>query len=185
MKLANLLTREQTFNNFVAINDFQNAFVLALTMDQPARLLSLFRRLTSNTALDKDSITGSQRVDEIIASLSFEDLTRLLRHVRTWNASYKTSGTAQRVLYAILKLRHHDDLREREGAPTFQPDDPKSAANTRGKRSMRELVEGLIPYTERHLHRLDRLVQESYVIDHVIGEMDDGLIDIDQDTILV
>ena len=40
---------------------------------------------------------------------------------------------------------------------------------------MRELLEALIPYTERHLARMERLVQESYVVDYVLGEMDDGL----------
>jgi U3 small nucleolar RNA-associated protein 13 len=163
----------------VAVNDYHNAFVLALSMEQPGRLLKLFQSLTLHVNDgDNESITGSLRVDETIASLSQEDLGKLLRHVRTWNTSSKTSEVAQRVLYALLKLRHHEDLIEIDAAvyhkETFEHFD-KGSVHPR----MQELIEGLIPYTERHLHRLDRLVQESYVIDHIIGEMDDGLIEID------
>jgi U3 small nucleolar RNA-associated protein 13 len=39
------------------------------------------------------------------------------------------------------------------------------------------MVDGLIPYTERHLARMERLVQESYMVDYVLGEMDDGMFD--------
>ena len=42
--------------------------------------------------------------------------------------------------------------------------------------SLNELVQTLIPYTERHLARLERLVQDSYILDYVLGEMDGGLL---------
>ena len=40
---------------------------------------------------------------------------------------------------------------------------------------LRELLDGLIPYSERHFARVDRLVQDSYVLDYVVGEMDGGM----------
>jgi len=46
-----------------------------------------------------------------------------------------------------------------------------------GGTPLKELVDGLIPYTERHLSRMERLVQESYVVDYILGEMDDGMFD--------
>jgi U3 small nucleolar RNA-associated protein 13 len=42
--------------------------------------------------------------------------------------------------------------------------------------SVSEIIDGIIPYTERYLGRLDRLVQESYIIDLIIGEMDNGFL---------
>ena len=41
--------------------------------------------------------------------------------------------------------------------------------------SVKSIAQSLIPYTERHLARMDRLIQESYVIDYILGEMDDGI----------
>jgi len=46
-----------------------------------------------------------------------------------------------------------------------------------GGTGLKELVDALIPYTERHLSRMERLVQESYVVDYILGEMDDGIFD--------
>jgi U3 small nucleolar RNA-associated protein 13 len=37
------------------------------------------------------------------------------------------------------------------------------------------LLDGLIPYSERHFTRIDKLVQDSYMLDYVVGEMDGGL----------
>lgn len=178
--------REQTFNNFVVANDFRNAFVLALSMDQPGRLLKLFHSLKISRAVggNEASVTGDPRVDETIATLSHEDLATLLRHVRTWNASSKTSEIAQGVLHSILKLRRYGDLVRKEdgvvgGIPAL------SRSKVRKRPGMQDLMDSLIPYTDRHLHRLDRLLQESYVIDLIIGEMDDGLVDVDQDEMVV
>ena len=44
----------------------------------------------------------------------------------------------------------------------------------KGAAPLRELVEALVPYTERHLARMEKLVQESYIVDYLLGEMDDG-----------
>lgn len=41
--------------------------------------------------------------------------------------------------------------------------------------SLKDLLDGLIPYSERHFNRIDKLVQESYMLDYVVGEMDGGL----------
>lgn len=180
-----LVLKEQSFNNFLAVDDYQNAFLLALAMNQPGRLLKLFQSvaLISGSAPANGSITGNPKVDEILTSLTPEDLGKLLQHVRSWNATSKTSGIAQQVLYAVLKLRHHDDLNNVNNVGKFLDGADSLLGKPRGIPGEPDLIESLIPYTERHLHRLDRLVQESYVIDLIIGEMDDGLIDIDQDDI--
>ena len=41
---------------------------------------------------------------------------------------------------------------------------------------LKEIVDGLIPYTERHLARMERLIQESYVVDFLLEEMDQGML---------
>lgn len=34
-----------------------------------------------------------------------------------------------------------------------------------------ELLEGLIPYSQRHFSRIDRLVRSSYLLDYILNEM--------------
>ena len=108
------------------------------------------------------SVTGHRSVDEVIRTLNGADLVKLLRYIRDWNAKAKTSSVAQGVLHAIVKLRSAEDVMRVFG---------DEVTGT----SLKELVDGLIPYTERHLARMERLVQESYIVDYILGEMDDGM----------
>jgi len=32
-----------------------------------------------------------------------------------------------------------------------------------------------MPYSQRHFTRIDKLVQDSYMLDYIVGEMDGGL----------
>ncbi|KAF7975204.1 hypothetical protein HWV62_10276 [Athelia sp. TMB] len=163
---AALVLKEQDFQNYVALHDYRRAMQLALAMEQPSRLLALF---TDIRGADADgSITGRAAVDEVVRTLPGPDLARLLRYVRDWNAKAKTSVVAQGVLRAIVELRAAEDVMQAFG-------DGAGAGAT----PLKELVDALIPYTERHLARMDRLLQESYVVDYILSEMDDGMFDAD------
>ncbi|KAH9044758.1 U3 small nucleolar RNA-associated protein [Lactarius pseudohatsudake] len=140
---AELVLKEQDFLNYVALQDYRRAIEVALSLDTQG--------LSGGSG-----VTGSADVDEVLRTLTSEDLVRLLRYIRDWNTRASSAAVAQRVLHAIMK--HPED-----------------------KDDLRELVEGLIPYTERHLARMERLVQESYVVDYVLREMDDGLVDDDDE----
>ncbi|KAL1410896.1 U3 small nucleolar RNA-associated protein 13 [Vanrija albida] len=193
---------EQDFNNYLSLKDYRRAIGLALAMSQPGRLLSLFRTvLASASPADVDidgedtgAATGSAEVDEVIRTLRPLDLVRLLKHVRDWNANAKTSFVAQGVLNAIFRLRSPEDILqafetttkpevEEEDDDDDDESDDEAAAEAKKKAakaiaptiSMRELLDGLIPYSERHLARVDRLVQESYMLDYTISEMDGGV----------
>ena len=169
--------------NYLSLNDYRNAILLALATDQPGRLHSLFKSLPA-TSVDAEtqSLTGHPAVDEVIRTLGGTDLATLLRRVRDWNANAKTSEVAQRVLHAIVKLRAAEDV-----VAAFGEDSAIRSLGTisegtagpkdKGTSAARDLVEALIPYTERHLARMERLVQESYVVDYLLGEMDDGRFD--------
>lgn len=139
--------------------------------------------------LSDGSILGSQAVDEVIRTLHPSELAKLLKYVRDWNARASSSAVAQKVLHAIVKLRSAEEVINAFGPSTFDntnldADDAAvdgSAVVKGGKKVQvvdgKEVVEGLIAYTERHLKRMERLVQESYVLDFIVGEMDDGLLD--------
>ena len=167
--------------NYLSMRDYRNAISLALTMEQPGRLLSLFKQIMSTDSADSDSseansVTGKTSVDMVLQKLPPAELVSLLRHVRDWNANAKTSQVAQTVLHVLFKLRTIDDILnalESSAALVVTKTPASTAPNTF---SLNELVQALIPYTERHLARLDRLVQDSYVLDYVLGEMDGGLV---------
>ena len=165
--------------NYVSLNDYRNAILLALAMEQPGRLLSLFRSLSSlsqSSPVHSPSITGNASVDEVLRTISGSDLTRLLRYVRDWNTNAKTSAVAQKVLRAIVKLRAAEDIMK-----AFTADNVLGEKDHQNPMALRELIDGLIPYTERHLARMEKLVQESYVVDYLLGEMDDGMFGLGDD----
>jgi len=183
--------------NYLSLNDYRKAIQLALAMEQPGRLLSMFKNLRSTSSAEPEndfetlsppsSITGHSSVDEVIRTLSGSDLAKLLRYVRDWNANAKTSEVAQNVLYAIMKLRSAEDVMKAFGdeageialsSGSFEPSASKPGS---GGTALKELVDAIIPYTERHLARIERLVQDSYVVDYILGEMDDGMFDGDME----
>jgi U3 small nucleolar RNA-associated protein 13 len=194
------LCSEQKFSNYVNLKDYKNAILLALEMSQPGRLLSLFTSVRSNrppasstptlhasakpAADDSTSITGSLAVDMVIKNLPALDLVRLLGHVRDWNARAKTSPVAQTVLHAVLRLRTSEEIVAAFGAMKDLPaalaagggDRPANPRNApAAPASIGEILDALVPYTERYFDRAERMVQESFVLDFALSEMDGGL----------
>ena len=197
--------------NYLALADYKNAILLALSMDHPRRLFNLFKAVSASgapldTSIAEDgvytcntqTITGNASVDQVIRTLPLPELGKLLRHIRDWNSTSKTSGIAQTVLHAILKLRRAEDVRAAFTAtsnnnnnnnnndhlpsslePNGNGNDeapPSTQKEVKAKDGLHEVVEALIPYTERHLTRTERMVQDSYVLDFLIGEMDGGVV---------
>lgn len=148
-------------------------------MEQPGRLLSLFRNIQTKDVEDT-SVTGRSSVDEVIRTLGGSELAKLLRYARDWNTNAKTSRVAQGVLYAVVKLKSADEVMKAfkdnldETVAQGEPVDKMNGT------ALKELVDALIPYTERHLIRMNKLVQESYMVDYILGEMDDGMFDTDE-----
>jgi len=149
-----LTFREQDLANYVQRKDWRNAIITAMELDQPYRLLNLFNEVISNSSVDVGkSITGLAEVDQVIATLSDEQLTKLLLRVRDWSTNARTSHVAQRILHVILRKCSPDRLM--------------------GLKDIKGVVEALIPYSDRYLKQVDKLLQESYVVDYILREMDD------------
>lgn len=147
-------------------------------MDQPGRLLSIFKEAVSSASDDPGDLPhrGSRIEDHAINSaishLSSTELVTLLRHVRDWNARANTSAIAQAILHSLFKLRSTDAI-----VSAFESNSSLATGDVSSIKRLpvNELVQSLIPYSERHLTRMDRLVQESYVLDFVLAEMDGGM----------
>ena len=123
-----------------------------MTLDQPYRLLNLFNEVISSSS-SETSITGLPEVDKVIATLPDAQLTLLLSRVRDWSTNARTSHVAQRILHVILQKRSAEQLMELPG--------------------IKGIIGGLIPYSEWYLKQLDKLVQESFVLDYILKEMDE------------
>ncbi|KAG7099702.1 hypothetical protein E1B28_001522 [Marasmius oreades] len=183
-KRADLVLKEQDFQNYLSLHDYRRAIELALAMAQPGRLLSLFREIGSveleSSESEASSLTGSSAVDEVLRTLCGSDLARLLKYARDWNANAKTSTISQNVLYAILKLRPAGDVADafmRDGQNVENLDGESQLMASKGSTVLKEWIDGFIPYSERHLARYDKLLQDSYMVDFILSEMDGGLFD--------
>ena len=156
-------SRNQDYENFVAAKDYQSAILLALSLDQPRRLLNLFAALSASSPRSlaaESTYTGSSAVDRAIASLDDTNLYILLEFCRDWNTSLRTADVAQTVLYTIFKSFSAEKLL------LLKSNDPTSGSNVSA------IIEALLPYTERHFSRADKLLaQDSAIVEYTLSAM--------------
>ncbi|QLL34829.1 hypothetical protein HG536_0H02040 [Torulaspora globosa] len=143
--------QEQTLQNYLAAEDWTNAFLLALTLDHPLRLLNVLRQSIAKSE-DDAAFVFNRQLDELISKLSDEQILLLMKRCRDWNTNAKTHSIAQKVTKCILL--HHDigKLCEIPG--------------------LVQLVDAIIPYSKRHFSRVDNLIEQSYLLDYALVEMD-------------
>lgn len=200
---------EQDYENFLSMKDYSNAIMLALSMDQPRRLLNLFTevRLTAGTsqsstdpAADLLSYTGSRHVDAVLRDLHPREIRQILGYIKDWNTVSRSAEVAQGVLHALLKMHDAEKLlayldgkegavdedaaaaieRLAEEADGTDPADESEAKRQAKKKQARrrpdvkagDVLSALVPYTERHLARADKLVRESFIVEHLLGMME-------------
>ncbi|ERF68997.1 hypothetical protein EPUS_06684 [Endocarpon pusillum Z07020] len=114
------IEQDQALQNHMRARNYREVITLALQLNHPGRLLSLFEDVISNSAPsasgaaadkqkqggeggEKSSISGSSEVDDVLAHLSQAQLYALLLRVRDWNTNARTAPVAQRILHIILK----------------------------------------------------------------------------------
>ncbi|KAL8985954.1 MAG: hypothetical protein Q9205_000464 [Flavoplaca limonia] len=152
--------QEQRLMNYIHAGSYREAIVLALTLHHPARLLSLFQGVVDRSPPEEGSLCGLKAVDEVLRHLSDEQLLELLTRLRDWNTNARTAVVAQRILNVIVRSYPADRL-----------------AGLRG-RGWKEVVDGLKAYTERHYKRMVELMDESYLMEYTLREMEEvGFVD--------
>ena len=137
-----------------------NYATLALQLNHPGRLLNLFTNVVNIKTPDVESLTGLTAVDDVLAKLSDEQLFLLLLRLRDWNTNARTAPVAQRILGALIKSYP---------ASRFSN---LSVRGARGQKSLGEVLNALKVYTERHYKRMEELVDESYLMEYTLQEMD-------------
>ena len=147
--------QDQELQNYIHRGNYRDAITLALALNHPARLLSLLQGVVDTQPQEAGSISGLKAVDEVLGSLGDEQLLSLLTRARDWNTNARTCMVAQRVLSVVVRSYGAERL-----------------AGLGKRRGGREVVEALRVYTERHYRRVEELWGESWLVEFLLGEME-------------
>ncbi|KAB5563329.1 WD40-repeat-containing domain protein [Coniochaeta sp. 2T2.1] len=154
------IEQEQELENYIHAGAYRDAIVLALQLNHPGRLLSLFSKVVTTDNPEQGSLSGLKAVDDVLATLSDEQIFLLLLRLRDWNTNARTAPVAQRILSALVRSYPAGRFSE------------LSVKGARGQKSLQEVLNALKVYTERHYKRLEELVDESYLVEYTLREMD-------------
>lgn len=170
------IEQDQKLQNYIRAGAYREAITLALQLNHPGRLLSLFTSAldTPEQNSKSESLTGNADINAVIKTLDNDSLYLLLLRIRDWNTNAKTAPVAQRILYALSKSYPPSTFIELAKKP-------HKTESTMGRRKgsppagLKEIIDALIAYTERHYRRVEELVDESYLVEWVLSEMDGGI----------
>lgn len=136
--------RGQELENAVMDADFIRAIQLAFELRRPHKLFELFAEICRKGSADV-------QIEKALRGLNKEEFAQLLEYVREWNTKPKLCHVAQFVLFQIFSILSPTDIAEIRG--------------------IGELLEGLIPYSQRHFSRIDRLQRSTFLLDYTLTGM--------------
>ncbi|KKY29042.1 putative small nucleolar ribonucleoprotein complex subunit [Phaeomoniella chlamydospora] len=186
--------QDQALQNHIHARNWREVITLCLQLNHPGRLLRVFQDVmassspTTTTEENEKPITGSLQVDRVLSSLSSTHLLLLLQRLRDWNTNARTAPVAQTILHCLLKnysLSTFINISQRRKPGSKNTSTPLIDANeaiddteqtSKSKPvDLKSLVRALEVYTERHYKRIEDLIDESYVVDYTLREMDEIL----------
>jgi len=165
--------QDQQLQNLIRAGSYRSAITLALQLNHPARLLALFTSVTNTFPAEQGSLCGVLAVDEVLASLGDEQLGTLLLRVRDWNTNAKTAPVAQKVLWTLLKSYPAERFTKLRVGMGGTAEGANAGASGKRAPTMKEVLDGLKAYTERHYRRMEDLIDESYLVEYTLREMDE------------
>ncbi|KAJ5232346.1 hypothetical protein N7468_005302 [Penicillium chermesinum] len=171
--------QDQRLQNYIRAGAYREAITLALQLNHPGRLLSLFSSAidaaddptlsTEDRERAVDSLTGNPSIDEVLQSLDPANLRTLLLRLRDWNTNARNSRVAQRILYALFRSYPASTFVE------LATQSVRGGKNGRAAAGLKDILAALAAYTERHYKRVEELSDDSYLVEWVLGEMDGGV----------
>ncbi|CAM1508292.1 Fc.00g051400.m01.CDS01 [Cosmosporella sp. VM-42] len=167
-----VIEQEQELQNHMHAGSYREAITLALQLNHPGRLLSLFTSVVTTNTPETGSLSGLKAVDEVLANLSDEQIFLLLLRLRDWNTNARTAPVAQRILWTLIRSYP---------ASKFSNLSVKGA---KGQKSLKDVLHALRVYTERHYKRTEDLVDESYLVEYTLQEMDSLAPALEDDTMM-
>ncbi|CAK9138413.1 unnamed protein product [Ilex paraguariensis] len=134
----------QELENAVSDADYTKAVQIAFELRRPHKLLELFGEISR-----KRHAEG--QIEKAFHALGKEEYRLLLEYVREWNTKPILCHIAQFVLFRVFNMLP-----------------PKKIIEIRG---IGELLEGLIPYCQRHFSRIDGLERSTFLLDYTLTGM--------------
>jgi U3 small nucleolar RNA-associated protein 13 len=151
--------QEQELQNYIHAKSYREAITLSLQLNHPARLLSLFTAVITSPP-EEGSLTGVKAVDEVLSSLSDEQIFTLLLRIRDWNTNNRTAPVAQKILWMIVKSYPATRLANLK------------IRGAQGQKSLTEVLSALKVYSDRHYKRTEELLDQSYLLEYTLREME-------------
>ncbi|CAK7333665.1 unnamed protein product [Dovyalis caffra] len=170
--------RCQELENAVLDANYNKAIQIAFELRRPHKLFELFAELCRKKE-------GSNQIDKALRVLGKEEIHLLFEYVREWNTKPKLCHVAQYVLFGVFNILPPTEILEIPQslsivfvyaiiilllvAKSMNLDFWYSEDSE--IRGIGELLEGLIPYSQRHFSRIDRLVRSTFLLDYTLNGM--------------
>ncbi|XP_063286536.1 transducin beta-like protein 3 [Pelobates fuscus] len=138
------ILKEQELSNLLHEKRFLKALGLAISLDKPHTVLTVIKAVLREPQ-------GKDDLENTILRLRQDQRESILKYCCVWNTNSRNCHEAQSVLNVLLTHESPDVLLQYSG--------------------IRGNVESLIPYTERHLQRMGRLLQSSMFVDFMWQHM--------------
>ena len=146
------LVLEQQLGNFVHQKRYDKALPAALALNHSNKVMGILMCILEEEEEEgKERTPAEERLLPYLKEIPKEDLDKLLHYAKDWNTNSRYCFVSQAVLSAYFSLHSMAELLK---SSVFQ-----------------EALEGLKAYSERHFQRIDRLVQSSFVLEYMAGQM--------------
>ncbi|XP_077067777.1 transducin beta-like protein 3 [Siphateles boraxobius] len=136
--------KQQELSNLLHEKKYLKALGIAISLDQPHTALRVIREI-------RQQEDGIQELEKTLLKLRQDQKESVLRYCVVWNTNSRSCLDAQAILQVLLTHLSPEELLQYQGARTH--------------------LEGLIPYTERHMQRIGRLLQASMFLDYMWQKM--------------
>ncbi|CAF2157169.1 unnamed protein product [Rotaria magnacalcarata] len=133
-----VLLMEQEVSNLLINKKYHEALKIALNLNQPFRALKILKEILNE-------IDGIDHLKNTLLQFSDDHLNLLFSYVIDWNTNTRHSTEAQIIIKMLLSIVTPDKILK---LPNGQ-----------------KCVESLLPYTERHMARIERLSQQVLFLD--------------------
>ncbi|KAJ1330692.1 hypothetical protein BSLG_009144 [Batrachochytrium salamandrivorans] len=148
---AERIIKEQDLSLFLLRHDYRSAVLLAMQLDQPYRILTILSDLRKKATSILPCQTSNDSVATTTADLDPSSVTGSLSLDGLFQ-NLPPASTTQALLYLIL----------RGYSPSVLIALPKA----------NEILQGLLPYTERHFVHANELLKKSHVLEYTLNYMD-------------
>ncbi|XP_069569588.1 transducin beta-like protein 3 [Brachyistius frenatus] len=143
-KQEDQILKQQELSNLLHEKKYLKALGLAISLDQPHTVLTVIKAIRQRE-------NSSDLLEKTVLKLRLDQKESLLRYCVVWNTNARNCQDAQAVLQVLLTHLPPEELLQYQGARTH--------------------LEGLIPYTERHMQRIGHLLQSSMFLNYMWQKM--------------